>query len=112
MVKNKGLDDDQLDELKKQIASCLQEHCNEAQEEEQVIYNVYEQFREILSKQNDSLHGRCSVCLEKFCEDEEMLDKQTFTDRNDLARIDNCFHRFHLICVYREWFMHRKSELD
>jgi hypothetical protein len=90
----------------------LQEHCNEAQEEEQVIYNVYEQFREILSKQNDSLHGRCSVCLEKFCEDEDMLDKQTFTDRNDLARIDNCFHRFHLICVYRDWFMHRKSELD
>jgi len=41
-VKNKGLDDDQLDELRKQIEQCLKEHCNEQQEEEQVIYNIYE----------------------------------------------------------------------
>ena len=28
-VKNKGLDDDQLDELRKNIKECLNEHCNE-----------------------------------------------------------------------------------
>jgi hypothetical protein len=50
--------------------------------------------------------------LEKFCDDEEELMKQTFTDRSDLVRIDQCFHRFHLICVFREWFMDRKIETD
>lgn len=111
-MKNKGLDDDQLDELRKQIRDCLAEHCHEQQEEEQLIYIIYEDFRTILSRQNDSLHGRCSICLEKFCEDEAMLEQEKFTDRQDLARIDNCFHRFHLICVYRDWFMQRKAELD
>ena len=73
---------------------------------------MYEQMREILSQHNDSLRGRCSVCLENFCEDEEKLETETFTDRGDLVRIDGCFHRFHLLCVYRDWFMQRKSEKD
>ena len=29
-----------------------------------------------------------------------------------MVRIDNCFHRFHLICVHRDWFMTRKLETN
>ena len=27
-------------------------------------------------------------------------------------RIDQCFHRFHLVCVSRDWFMRRVTERD
>lgn len=29
-----------------------------------------------------------------------------------MVRIDNCFHRFHILCVYRDWFMARATETD
>lgn len=29
-----------------------------------------------------------------------------------MVRIDTCYHRFHLICLYRDWFMPRKTEQD
>ena len=59
------------------------------------------------------MRGRCAVCLEPFCEgSEEELATQKFTDRLDLVRIDNCFHRFHILCVYRDWFMERATETD
>jgi len=48
------------------------------------------------------------VCLEQFCEDGE----GSFTDRVDLVRVNTCFHRFHLICVHRDWFMERCKEKD
>jgi hypothetical protein len=73
-------------------------------------------MREILSKYNDTVQGRCAVCLENFSgltdEEEMSLEEplQGFTDRADLVRIGHCFHRFHLICVYRDWFMERVSE--
>ena len=35
-----------------------------------------------------------------------------FTEREDLVRIDTCYHRFHLICLHRDWFMPRKAEKD
>ena len=73
---------------------------------------MYQDMRECVSSYNDTLRGRCSVCLEPFCESEADLQTQTFTDRVDLVRIDNCFHRFHILCVYRDWFMERATETD
>lgn len=58
---------------------------------------------------NDTVSGRCAVCLEPFCS--EQVD-QKFTERPDLVRIDQCFHRFHLLCVHRDWFMQRNQEKD
>lgn len=40
------------------------------------------------------------------------MREQKFTDRVDLVRIDNCYHRFHLLCVFRDWFMKRHAEWD
>ena len=74
-------------------------------DEEGFIYDFHEKCREILSDYNDTLIGRCAVCLEDFCEDESKISIERFTDRHDLIRIDECFHRFHLLCVYRDWFM-------
>ena len=73
---------------------------------------LYQDLRDCLSQYNDTCRGRCSVCLEPFCESEADLESQTFTDRLDLVRIDGCFHRFHILCVYRDWFMTRASEKD
>jgi len=77
-----------------------------------LLYEMYEDLRECVSQYNDTLRGRCSVCLEPFCESEADLETQTFTDRIDLVRIDNCFHRFHTLCVYRDWFMKRATDKD
>lgn len=73
---------------------------------------MYEDLRECLSRYNDTLRGRCSVCLEPFCENAADLEDERFTDRVDLIRIDNCFHRFHTLCVYRDWFMKRATDKD
>ena len=68
-------------------------------------------MREILTSYNDTVEGRCAVCLEKFCQ-EGKSEQESFSDRVDLVRIDQCFHRFHLICVHRDWFMERAKEKD
>jgi hypothetical protein len=80
-----------------------------------------------LTKYNDTTRGRCAVCLEKFSlkeppegetdtveldEDEDVDDDEKFTERIDLVRIDKCYHRFHLMCLHRDWFMPRVSEKD
>ncbi len=39
-------------------------------------------------------------------------DEAKFTDREDLVRIGTCYHRFHLICLHRDWFMPRAPEQD
>jgi hypothetical protein len=72
---------------------------------------MHEKIREILTLYNDTLIGRCAVCLELFL-DEGKISEDRFTDRADLVRIDQCYHRFHLICVYRDWFMERVKEKD
>ena len=73
---------------------------------------MYMALQEIVSNYNDNLKGRCSVCLEKFCETDEEALEAKFSERTDFMRIDNCFHRFHLVCVYRDWFMQRHIEED
>ena len=35
-----------------------------------------------------------------------------FSQRADLVRVEDCFHRFHLVCLHRDWFMPRKVEKD
>ena len=111
----KGLDDDQIDMLKRDIIECLLNHCNdekEASEIDGLLFELYEGLRECISQYNDTLRGRCSVCLEPFAKCEADLETETFTDRPDLVRIDNCYHRFHTLCVYRDWFMQRATEKD
>lgn len=68
-------------------------------------------MREILTSYNDTIEGRCAVCLEQFCQ-EGKSNQANFSDRVDLVRIDKCFHRFHLICCHRDWFMERAKETD
>jgi hypothetical protein len=77
-----------------------------------ILYDLHDVLREILSEYNDTLRGKCAVCLEQFCDNEEDLATQKFTDRADFVRVDECFHRFHLICLYRDWFMTRRKEKD
>ena len=83
-------------------------HCNPKQDDEYVIYNLHETLRETISAYNDTVRGRCYICLDDLCDDQSAK----FTDRSDLARIDGCYHRFHLICLYRDWFMKRHIEKD
>ena len=69
-------------------------------------------LQEIVSNYNDNLRGRCSVCLEKFCETDEEADSLKFSEMSEFVRIDGCFHRFRILCVYRDWFMARATETD
>jgi hypothetical protein len=34
---------------------------------------MHEKIREILTEYNDTVDGKCAVCLEKFCEDDSKL---------------------------------------
>ena len=63
--------------LKHDIVNCLREHCNEEKEVSDIegsLYMIYESLRDCLTKYNDTLRGRCSVCLEPFCENEADLE--------------------------------------
>lgn len=73
---------------------------------------MYEKIGETMTDYNDTLIGRCAICLESFLGEGEKVEEQKFTDRSDLVRIDHCFHRFHLLCMTRDWFMKRKVEKD
>ena len=73
---------------------------------------MYTAITELVSSYNDNLRGRCYICLEKFCETDEEANEAKFSERADFARIDNCYHRFHLLCLYRDWFMERVVEVD
>ena len=86
-----------------------------------MLYELHEIMRDIVTGFNDTTKGRCAVCLENFNgaaeeeqpeEDEPSPDGEGFSSRVDLVRIDKCFHRFHLLCVHRDWFMQRKAEKD
>ena len=113
------------------------------------------------SEQNDSIEGKCAICLcpfkkptdpemetqfhdqlykevfTNYCEhnkklkqhdteaqppnlmhiyqkfeDVEQDNEDKFSERQDLVRIDECYHRFHLICLHRDWFMPRTPATD
>jgi antitoxin component YwqK of YwqJK toxin-antitoxin module len=80
---------------------------NEVEDESGILYDLHEKMREILTNYNDTVEGRCAVCLENFTTEGEAEENKNFTERVDLVRIDKCFHRFHMICVHRDWFMPR-----
>lgn len=75
-----------------------------------IIYDGHEKIREILTQYNDKLRGRCAICLEDFHHEGNQDD--LFSARLDLVRVDECFHRYHLVCLHRDWFMSRKIEKD
>ena len=75
------------------------------------IFEVHQLIRDLLSEYNDSVKGRCNVCFDNFVAEDDDAD-QSFTDRQDLARIGGCYHRFHLICLWRYWFMPRHKDKD
>lgn len=130
-----------------------------------MLFEIHEKVREMLTQYNDTVSGKCAICLLMFrrppdpdqhaqdeeertmkalevvCnhqkslqakgvnivesdlkaqlqgstsedENEEEDDQEKFTDRADLVRVDKCFHRFHLVCLHRYWFMPRKTETD
>ena len=83
----------------------------ESDDDSGLLYNLFVALQEWLTRYNDTVKGRCAVCLEDFVQPGQDED-QAFTERIDLVRIDECFHRFHLICVYRDWFMKRVAEKD
>jgi hypothetical protein len=47
--------------------STLSEQKKESNDEEGYLYDMHERIREILSEYNDTLIGRCAVCLNDFC---------------------------------------------
>jgi len=111
---SKGLDAEQLKEIIDQVNHEMKGMCQERkdnQDDNGILYELTEKIREILTSYNDTVKGRCAVCLEDFCS-EGQDENQLFTDRPDLIRVDLCYHRFHLLCVYRDWYMARKDEKD
>lgn len=119
----KGVDDQMKDEIAIKVQDALKAQVQEKRESEDsegFLYQFYESLSEILTKYNDTCRGRCAVCLERFSlkdppdeeEEEEIDEDEKFTERDDLVRIDVCYHRFHVLCLHRDWFMQRQSEKD
>lgn len=108
IIFTKGLDDDQKEMMQKEIENVLAKHYFEGQEDDIILYNLYEDLIELVTTFNNSVKGRCYICFDQLCEDEQA----DFTDRPDLVRLFKCFHRFHLLCLYRDWFMDRHVEKD
>ena len=53
------------------------------------------------------MRGRCAICLNEFANGKA----QPFSERGDLARLDECFHRYHLVCIYHDWFVERQKDV-
>lgn len=74
----KGLDECQYDEIINKFnaeAKQLSLDRRESEDETGILYELHDNMREILSKYNDTVQGRCAVCLENFSgltEEEEM----------------------------------------
>jgi hypothetical protein len=45
----------------------MSEEKRENQDETGILYDLNERIREILTDYNDTVKGRCAVCLEQFC---------------------------------------------
>ena len=83
----------------------LSDERKENEDDSGYLFDLHDKMREVVTEYNDTVKGRCAVCLED-------LGDGFFTDRFDLVRINQCYHRFHLICVHRDWFMPRVKEKD
>jgi len=91
-------------------AKALTEERKESEDDSGFLYDLHEKMREIISEFNDTVKGTCAVCMDNLCDAAEA--GVNFSDRVDLIRIDQCFHRFHLMCTHRYWFMPRHSHKD
>jgi len=67
----------------------MKELAAERQENEDdsgLLFDLHEKMREIVTEYNDTVKGRCAVCLENLGAHDD--DTSGFTDRYDLVRIN------------------------
>lgn len=67
----------------------MKELAAERQENEDdsgLLFDLHEKMRELVTEYNDTVKGRCAVCLENLGVNED--DTSGFTDRVDLVRIN------------------------
>lgn len=71
MINTKGLDDEEILHLKQDLKEAISTHTTNdtTTEGDAILYELHENLREVISKYNDSVRGRCWVCLEDLCED-------------------------------------------
>lgn len=62
-IQRKGLDDDQLDCLRSEVESLLAQYYG-PEAEEAVLYTLFEDLKDLVSTYNESVKGRCYICLE------------------------------------------------
>ena len=63
--------------LKRDIIECLQRNCNDEKDPSEIdglFYMLYQELRDCMTQYNDTLRGRCAVCLEPFAESEAELE--------------------------------------
>ena len=109
----RGIDDHESDEISKLFREKSAEFASERKEDERedgFMFEFVDFAKEILTEYNDTLKGRCPICLEDF-KGESGDVEDSFTDSGGLIAITDCLHRFHLICLYHDWFIPRSSEI-
>lgn len=75
------------------------------------LFEVIDTAQELLTEYNDKLKGRCSICLEDFKDSANGDEEASFSACDDLIRLNACYHRFHLQCVYHDWFIPRTKDI-
>ena len=75
------------------------------EDEEGMLFDVHDRLRELVTQEYEKVEGRCEICLEELATDEG-------SNPSHLVSLDGCFHRFHLLCIHRYWFMERQNEED
>lgn len=64
IIFTKGLDDDQKEMMQKEIENVLAKHYFEGQEDDIILYNLYEDLIELVTTFNNSVKGRCYICFD------------------------------------------------
>ena len=68
------MDDNLFKEILDSFNETIKEFNTERKENEDdsgFLYDLHEKMREIVSTYNDTMKGRCAVCLESFCPEGE-----------------------------------------
>ena len=109
-----GIDDEEEQDLLKAIQDKAQEFSQEKLDDEDYsgyLFELIDSFKDELTQYNDTLKGWCPICLENFMREQDNED-DSFTNRNDLYWLDNCLHRYHLICLYHDFFILWSPDVD
>lgn len=69
LIYTKGLDDDQKEMILRDLIAVIKTFYNAEAEDEPILYNLYEELLDCVTTYNDSVKGRCYVCLDQLCED-------------------------------------------